>query len=92
MDYYDFVRSANLALSVGLFTTCMMRVVRDWAAWTERERVVRAHLTAYLFVLAYGTVEALAAGVEPGVRILLLLAVHFSFAVALWRTRNDPVR
>jgi hypothetical protein len=92
MDLYELLRWANLAMSVGLFATCMMRVFRDWHGWTHRERVVRVHLSAYLFLLGYGTIEALADGVEPGLRIPLLLLVHASFALALWRTRHDPVR
>lgn len=92
MDLYELIRVVNLALSVVLFMTCTMRITRDWHGWTERERIVRIHLSAYLFVLAFGTIEALADGVAPGLRIPLLLLVHTSFARALWRTRHDPVR
>lgn len=92
MDLTELVRFANLILSAGLMLVCMLRIVRDWPQWSHRDRVVRVHLAAYLFVIAYGTVEVLAQGVEPGVRVFLLLAVHTSFALALWRTRRDPVR
>lgn len=92
MELTELVRLANLVLSVALMLICMLRIARDWPDWNHRERVVRVHLTAYLFVIAYGTIEAIAAGVDPGARIFLLFAVHASFLLALWRTRRDPVR
>lgn len=92
MDLVDGVRTISIALSAGLMWVCMMRVVRDWLHWSHRERVVRVHLTAYLLVLAYGTVEALAAGTPPGTRVWLAMVVHTSFALALWRTRNEPAQ
>lgn len=88
--FYECIRYANLVLSVGLLFVCTMRITRDWRYWTHREKVVRVHLVAYLSVLAYGTVEALASGAKPGLRVVLLLAVHTSFALALARTRRDP--
>lgn len=92
MDAWDLVRWVNLPLSVWLLAVCTMRLMRDWNQWTHREKVVRVHLTAYLFAITYGTTEALKLDVPPGPRVLLILVVHISFALALWRTRNDPVR
>lgn len=90
MDLYELARAANLSLSVALIMACNMRLTRDWPQWSRRERAVRVHVTAYLFVIAYGTVEAWASGAEPGPRILLTLLVHISFALAMFRNRNDP--
>lgn len=47
------LRVANIVLSVGLLMACCQRITRDWPLWSRRERVVRAHLIAYLFVIAY---------------------------------------
>ena len=86
----DMIRVANIALSVLLLVACNMRLTRDWPKWTRRERGVRVHLTAYLFILAYGTAEVLAhSNAAPGVRVFMLLATHVSFALFLWRTRKD---
>lgn len=90
MELADATRLTNLVLGTGLMWVAMLRLIRDWPRWTRRERVVRVHLTAYLFVIAYGTVEALASDTPPGSRVFLVTAVHTSFALALWRTRKDP--
>lgn len=92
MDGYEVMRTANIVLSVGLLIACNVRLFRDWPLWNRRERVVRAHLAAYLFVIAYGTAEQMAQRVEPGPRVALILAIHLSFAAALLRNRKDPVR
>lgn len=89
-NWGDIVRIANIMLSVALMYVCNMRVFRDWPLWTRRERVVRVHVTAYLFVLAYATIEQLAADSKPGFRVVLVLLVHISFALALFRNRHDP--
>ena len=91
MDGYELLRIANILLSVALLMATCHRITRDWPQWTRREKVVRVHLIAYLFVIAYGTTEALAAGVKPGPRVLLVFLVHASFALALMRNRRDPV-
>lgn len=92
MDAYEMIRLLNLFLSIALLFVANMRVTRDWRHWTRREKVVRIHLSAYLFILAYGTAEAMTQDAAIGLRIFMLLAVHVSFAAALWRTRNDPPR
>lgn len=89
MTFYDAVRILNLALTVILLYKCNKRTVRDWPAWTRRERAVRVHLTAYLFALGYGTVEAFTQHAAAGPRIIVVLAVHLSFFLALWRNRHD---
>lgn len=89
-QWLGFFRVANVTLGTALFSYCMMRTVRDWPLWTRRERTVRAHLAAYLFVMTVGTAFKL-----WGVQIVgpvLLVAVHVSFAVSLFVNRNDPVR
>jgi hypothetical protein len=91
MDLVELARFANIALGTWLFSYCTMRTVRDWPKWTRREKAVRVHLTAYLFVMTAGTALVLW-DVNPVTRVLLLLTVHTSFALALWRNRNDPVR
>lgn len=91
MDPYDLLRVANVVLSTALLFACNARLFRDWPDWTRRERVVRVHLTAYLFVIAYGTAEQIADDVEPGLRVLLIFAINVSFALAMWRNRRDPV-
>lgn len=91
MDLVELGRIANIALGTWLFSYCMMRTVRDWPKWSRREKAVRVHLTAYLFVMTAGTALILW-DVNPLTRVTLLLVVHTSFALALWRNRNDPVR
>lgn len=86
----DIVRIVNLILSVVLMFVCNVRIFRDWPLWSRREQVVRVHVTAYLFVLAYGTAEQLSARTDPGLRAFLILLVHTSFAIALFRHRHDP--
>lgn len=92
MDGIDMLRLVNITLSSGLLVACFMRLTRDWPAWSRREKVVRFHLCAYLFVIAYGTTEQLAHDTRPGWRILLTLAVNLSLAVCMWLNRKDPVR
>lgn len=88
----EVLRMVNLVLCAVLLFACSMRLTRDWPHWTRRERVVRVHLVAYLFCIAYGTAESLQQGNPFGWRLLLLLAVHISFLLALFRNRRDPVR
>ena len=91
MDVIETARLCNIIAGTGLFSYCMMRTTRDWPHWTRRERAVRVHLAGYLFVLTTGTALILW-GVADGLRALMLLVVHTSFAAALWRNRHDPVR
>lgn len=90
-SWWEVVRLVNLVLGVWLTFVCTLRLVRDWDRWTRREKLTRVHLTGYLLVLSYATIEQLANGAEPGFRVVLILAVHTSFALALWRSRNDLV-
>lgn len=92
MDPYETVRTVNMFVSVALVTVCCMRLARDWPLWLHRERVVRVHLVAYLACIGYAAGEQLALNAEPGYRSFFYLAVHVSFALALWRTRSEPAR
>lgn len=88
MDALELVRAANILLGTALFSYSMMRIARDWPKWSRRDRAVRVHLVAYLFVMTVGTAFKL-----WGVQIVgpvLLVFVHISFAAALWRNRKDP--
>lgn len=89
--WWEAVRVINLVLGVWLTFVCTLRLVRDWDRWTRREKLTRVHLTGYLLVLSYATIEQLANGAEAGLRVVLILAVHTSFALALFRSRNDPI-
>src|SRR5689334_5412283 len=89
-DVVEAARFLNIGLGTWLFSYCVMRTVRDWPKWTRREKAVRVHLTAYLFVMTLGTALILW-DVIPDARAFLLLAVHVSFGAALIRNRNDPV-
>jgi len=91
-DVSELVRVANIILSSALLLVTVERTVLDWPHIDRRGRLVRVHLIGYLFVTAYGTAEALASGAPAGVRVFMLLAVHTSFALALWRSRRDPIR
>lgn len=86
----ELARHANVALGTALFSYCCYRLVRDWKKWTRRERAVRVHLSAYLFVITVGT-ALLLWDIYADARVFLVLGVHLSFAAALFRNRNDPV-
>lgn len=92
MDVIEVARTLNGVLGVALVTVCMARIFRDWPHFSHRDKVVRVHLVAYLACISYAAAEQVALNAEPGARSLLYLAVHVSFALALWRTRHDPVR
>jgi len=86
----DVVRLVNIVLAVWLVYVSAFRTVRDWPVFSHRARVVRVHLLLYLLVTAYGSLESLAMGSPPGLRIYLLLAVNVSLLLAQWRTWHLP--
>lgn len=88
---YEVVRVANLVLGTLVMFVSFLRLTRDWPAYSRRARLVRVHLCGYVFVITYGTAEAMSQHSPAGPRIIMLLAVHASFLAALWRSRRDPV-
>jgi hypothetical protein len=91
VEAYDLVRVANLTLGTLVLFICFLRLTRDWPRYSRRARLVRVHLCGYVFVITYGTAEAMSQHSPAGPRIIMLLAVHVSFLAALWRSRRDPV-
>ena len=90
-DLTDTIRTVNVFLGAVLMYACCMRITRDWPLWSRRERVVRAHLIGYLFVVSAGTLWLLLNLPEVW-RAVAVLVVNVSLGLALWRNRHDPVR
>ena len=69
MDYYEWVRLANLSLAVVI---CVLTVLKQRLLWHALHVPARLMYNAWLFVMlavAYGSAEAYVRDVEPGFRV-----------------------
>lgn len=83
------LRTACLLLAVALVVWTNLRVTRDWPRWDRRERVVRSHLNALIFIVALNLTIALTAG-GLMFRLSMVLGWEVSLLCWLYVSRHDP--
>lgn len=81
----DWVRLANILLAGGSLFVLLLTLLRRWESLTPRIRRIGASCALILFVIAYGSGEALSSDVPPGVRaVMMLVALAALVGSLLW--------
>lgn len=83
------LRTIGIFLSVLLLVVSNFRVARDWYHWDRRDRIVRTHLTAFIFCIGYGMTE-IRFGWDFQIRLVMVICVQVSLLAWLYVSRNDP--
>jgi hypothetical protein len=81
----DWIRLANIFLAGGSLFVLLLTLLRRWEQLTPRIRRIGASCALILFVIAYGSGEAMSSDVPPGVRaVMMLVALASLVGSLLW--------
>lgn len=85
-EMWDWLRWANIALSSLVVVLLVMGAVARWDHMPKRFQRITPWVILTYVIIAYGSGEALASDVEPGLRVGMMLLNLCGLLVALvWR-------
>lgn len=82
-EWWDVARVLNVFVSIIVVAMLMAGAVQRWDEMPLRFKRITPWVIGTYVVIAYGSGEALANNVEPGYRIILMLADLLGLAAAL---------
>lgn len=92
MDWWDFLRWANVILAAGVVTALTAESHAYWHRLTLREKRSRPWIICVFACIAYGSGEAATQEVPPGVRVVWMVLALSGLVIALTHRIDDERR